>query len=86
VYTIEEASMTVVSIKEARSKIGRLIEKAEHGEEIVITRHGKKVASIKGITRSRPKLIPQGDFRKSIKLSGLPMSSIVVKNRSEERY
>ena len=34
--------MTIVSIKEARSKIGLLIEKAEHGEEILITRRGKK--------------------------------------------
>jgi prevent-host-death family protein len=85
VYTLEEVFMTIVSIKEARSKIGRLIEKAEHGEEIIITRRGKKVASIQGISRSRPRLAQQGDFRKSIKVSGPSMSSIVVKNRSEER-
>jgi prevent-host-death family protein len=78
--------MTVVSIKEARSKIGRLIERAENGEEIFITRHGKKVATIQGITRSRPKLTSLGDFRKTIKISGTPLSVIVQKNRSEERY
>jgi prevent-host-death family protein len=77
--------MTVVSIKEARSKIGRLIQRAEHGEEIIITRRGKKVASIQGVPHSRPRLMPQGDFRKSIKVSGSPMSAIVRKNRSEER-
>lgn len=38
--------MTIVSIKEARSNIGLLIEKAEHGEEILITRRGKQVARL----------------------------------------
>jgi prevent-host-death family protein len=78
--------MTIVSIKEARNKIGRLIEKAELGEEIVITRRGKQVAYLKGIARSRPRLSSQEDFRKSIKISGTSMSSLIVKNRSEERF
>jgi len=78
--------MTTVSIKEARSKIGLLIEKAEHGEEILITRRGKKVARIQGIPRSRPRLSRQEDFRKSINLSGPPMSGIVAENRLKERY
>ena len=85
-YTLLEVSMTIVSIKEARSKIGRLIERAENGEEIFITRHGKKVATIQGLPRSRPKLTSLGEFRKSIKVSGTPMSVIVQKNRSEERF
>jgi antitoxin (DNA-binding transcriptional repressor) of toxin-antitoxin stability system len=86
VYSFKEDLMTVVSIKEARSKIGHLIEKAENGEEIIITRHGKKVASINAIPKSRPRLTLQGDFRKSIKLSGPSMSSTIEKNRSEERF
>jgi prevent-host-death family protein len=84
-YTLPEAAMTVVSIKEARSKIGLLINKAEHGEEILITRHGRKVARIQGIRRTPARLTRQADFRKTITLSGPSMSRLVAKNRSEER-
>ena len=31
---------------EARNKLGMLLDKVEHGEEIVITRHGKPVARL----------------------------------------
>lgn len=76
-----EFSMTIVSIKEARSNIGLLIEKAEHGEEILITRRGKQVARLQGIKQDRPRLTKQADFRKSIKISGGAMSSTVIQNR-----
>ena len=78
--------MTIVSIKEARSNISRLIGKAEHGEEIIITRRGKKVAVLQGIERKRQQFSPQSDLRKKIAIKGASMSSTVVKNRAEERY
>ena len=78
--------MTIVSIKEARRNISRFITKAEQGEEIFITRRGKQVAHIQGISRSRPKLPLLNKFRKSITISGQPMSKTVIKGRSGERF
>ncbi len=85
-YIVPEYHMTIVSIKEARSNISRLINKAEQGEEIVVTRNGRKVAVIHGFTENRQRLPQQKDFRKGIKLSGMPMSGVVIKNRSTERF
>lgn len=78
--------MTIVTIKEARSNISHLIDKAEHGEEIIITRRGKKVAVIQGLSTIRQKLPEQSDFRKKIRISGTPISTTVSKNRTEERF
>ena len=38
--------MLEVNIKEARSKLSSLLDKAERGEEIIITRRGKKIARL----------------------------------------
>lgn len=38
--------MTTVSISEARNRLSELVERAAHGEEIVITRRGEQVARL----------------------------------------
>ena len=38
--------MSVYSVAEAKNNLSRLIEQAEAGEEVVITRHGKVVAEL----------------------------------------
>ena len=40
--------MVKVAIEEVQSTIGALIEQAEHGEQVVITRDGQPVAQIVG--------------------------------------
>lgn len=77
--------MIEVSIKEARSQLSALLNKVNHGEEVVVTRHGRKVAC----------LVPPGSigrlpslkhFRETIQASGKDLSQAVARNRSEERY
>jgi prevent-host-death family protein len=38
--------LRVVGVSEAKNKLGQLLDLAEQGEEVVITRHGKAVARI----------------------------------------
>ena len=38
--------MIEVNIREARSHISELVSRAERGENIIITRHGKRVARL----------------------------------------
>jgi len=57
--------MTEVGMHEAKTKLSQLVERAEHGEEIVITRNGKPVvrlapipaastlASVRGVWRGQ---------------------------------
>ena len=78
--------MTVVSIKEARANISQLVDKAEQGEQIIVTRNGRKVAVIHGFPSIRQKLPPQHDFRETIKCNGSQLSTTVMENRSKERF
>ena len=44
--------MTIVSIREARTRLSRLIERVNAGEEVVIAKAGKPVARIVPVTPS----------------------------------
>ena len=46
-----------VTISQAKSHFAELLKKAEAGERIIITRHGKPVACIEGI--KKPKNLPR---------------------------
>jgi prevent-host-death family protein len=78
--------MIVTSIKEARGNLSSLLQKVEHGEEVVITRHGKRIARItspKGQTKHLPGL---SDFRSALAVKGKPLSQAVIDVRSTEKY
>ena len=78
--------MTTINVKEARERFRRLLEKAEHGEEVIITRRGRPVARLSRLA-SRPAALPGlADFRKSLKITGPPLSRAVVQNRTGERW
>jgi len=75
-----------INLKEARGKIGSLIDRAEEGDEIIITRRGKKIARLVPIHREEKMLPALGDFRASIRVTGEPLSTTIALQRSEERY
>ncbi len=78
-----------ISIQNARKKIGKLIDLASQGEEIILTRRGKEEAKIISLANSKVhKNVPQlDDFRKTVKPKGKPSptSKLVTKER-EERW
>lgn len=74
-----------INVKEARGKLSSLIDKVEEGNEVIISRRGKKVARL--VPMSEKKKLPSlKEFRASIKVQGEPLSSVVGRNRDEERY
>ena len=78
--------MIVISIKEARGNLSSLLQKVEHGEEVVITRHGKRIARIispQGQIKHLPGL---SDFRSNLAVKGNPLSQTVIDSRSSEKY
>jgi prevent-host-death family protein len=78
--------MVEVSVKEARDNFRTYLDRAEAGEEIIVTRRGKEVARIVPPRREPKKFPDLTEFRKSIELRGEPMSETVIRQRRESRY
>ena len=79
--------MLNVNLKEARKRIGDLVNAAERGESVIITRRGKKVARIVSANERSAGGLPElAKFRASIAVKGKPLSRIVIAKRRESRY
>lgn len=78
--------MAEVSAKGLRSNLREYLDRAEAGEEIVVTRRGKEVARIVPPRREPGKFPDLTEFRNSIKLRGEPISETVIRQRRESRY
>ena len=74
-----------INAKELRNRLSSLIDEVEDGQEIVISRRGKKVARLVPLHVEK-KLPSLKEFRSSITIKGRSLSSIVAGNREEERY
>ncbi len=77
--------MLEINVKDARSQLSALLDRVEKGEEIIITRRGKKVARV--VPPKAGHQLPRlKDFRASLKVRGKPMSETVINARNEGRY
>ena len=75
-----------VSVREARSKISSLLDKAEKGEEIVILRRGKRIARLVAVDSAGKHLPDLTAFRESISMTGDGLGAAVIQEREEDRY
>ncbi len=79
--------MHTITAREARKTLSALLDEAEHGAEVSITRRGQEVARLvppgSGETTGFPDMT---EFRNSITVKGKPTSQVVVEMREEERY
>jgi len=78
--------MLEINVKEVRSNLSALLERVERGEEIIITRHGRKIARLISAHKTRTSLPSLADFRSGIKIKGKPLSQAVIDSRGRERY
>lgn len=79
--------MRSVNIREARRKLSDLVDAAEDGQSVLITRHGKEVARIDPVGPEVGGPLPDlGEFRASIQTKGAPLSTVVAKSRRQARY
>ena len=53
--------MSSHSIAETKNRLSELVARAEKGEEVVITRHGRPVAKISGVQNKEPHRITKED-------------------------
>jgi len=75
-----------INVKEARTKISSLLDRARKGEEVVILYRGKRVARLTPIDNTVRRLPDLRKFRNSIPLTGKALSMTVIQERNEERY
>ena len=80
--------MKTVSLAEAKAHLSELIDRATAGEQVCITRRGKPVATLSGISIPR-KPIDIADLRSVT--DGMPMQresagEFIRRMRDEERY
>lgn len=78
--------MKTVNAREVRARMSELLDEAEHGTVIAITRRGRVVARLVPADPGVPPRLPDlGAFRAGIAVAGAPTSAIVGRLRREER-
>ena len=78
--------MTMISVKEARNQLKSLLERAEAGEEISISRRGRIIARLVPPSRRAIRLPSLKAFRATIKMTGPSLSATVLRNRQDGRF
>lgn len=74
--------MKHIGIKQARQELPDLIDRAEAGEEIIITRQGKPVAKLVAVPQALKQLPSLAEFRKDLSRGGTPAAQLVREERN----
>jgi prevent-host-death family protein len=74
--------MKHVGIKQARQELPGLIDRAEAGEEVIITRQGKPVARLIAAPKARKALPSLAQFRNAIGANGTPATQLLRAERN----
>lgn len=75
--------MLKISMKEARQRFREMLDRAEHGEEIIVLRRGEAVAKLVSARKRGRQLPTLSDFRKSIGMQGTPSTDLLREERDE---
>lgn len=78
--------METVSIREARQHLSELVEAAERGESVIITRRGRRVARLAPVEREPRGGLPDlSEFRASLRVKGRRLTRELLAQRRQER-
>ena len=79
--------MNTISIREARKHLSNLVDAAQHGESVTITRRGKEVARLVPVDDVPLRGLPDlSEFRASFKVKGRSLTDELLAQRQEDRY
>ena len=78
--------MKTVSVAEARKRLKALLDEVSSGHEVSVVRRGQEVARLVPPKRRGRRLPALGSFRASIRVTGEPVSRVVVRTRREGRF
>ena len=75
--------MAKVNVREAREQLPDLLDRVEHGEEVVVVRRGKPVARLVPVEHTAKRLPSLSGFRQSIGSKGTSSVELVRRERDE---
>jgi len=79
--------MLEVNAEEADVGLISLLDKVAQENEIIIKRHGKRIARLISEDKTNEFSLPSlADFRDSVHIKGKPLSQTLAELRDEERY
>ncbi len=78
--------MLEINVEETDVSLVSLLDKVVQDNEIIIKRHGKKIARLISEERKNESLPSLADFRSSVQIKGKPLSQTLAELRDEERY
>jgi prevent-host-death family protein len=79
--------MNSVNIRQARRRLSEIVDAAERGESVIITRRGRNVACVSPVKPVARRRLPDlSEFRKSLKVKGRALSATVSEARKSARY
>ena len=73
--------MKHIGIKQARQQLPDLVDRAEAGEEIIITRQGQPVAKLVAAPRARKALPSLAEFRQALGPCGTSAAELLRQER-----
>jgi prevent-host-death family protein len=80
----QRAHMATISVAEAKAQLSELINRAESGEQIVITRHGRPVAQLTAAVTAKKPIRSLAEFRARMPRLRKPMSETLREMRDED--
>lgn len=78
--------MLEINAKEARKNLSAILDRVERGEEVIITRRGRRIARVSHPAEDMSPLKSLKMFRQGIRVKGDDLSQTVVDQRTEERF
>lgn len=80
-------STLTLNLAEAKARLSELTERVTHGDEVVITRHGKPVARIQQV-REKARRVDVAAFRRATAQQGeqMPAAELIRELRDSARY
>ncbi len=79
--------MERVNIREARRQLSEIVDAAQQGKSVVITRRGRDVARVCPVGPAAGEGLPDlSTFRASIETKGKSLSRTLIATRRQERY
>ena len=77
--------MLTVSLAEAKARLSELLDRVQAGEQVVITRHGKPVASIASVIKPKQPFRSRAELRARMPRLKESLSETLRKLRDEQR-
>ena len=80
---MRDIPVITVNLAQAKARLSELLDKVEHGESVIITRHGRPVANLSAVAAPKQPLKPMAAFR--ARMPRLRRSSAILLREAREK-